>query len=46
MRDQLLEWLRKAARYLRTASNALGVLASAVEALIAMLDPGFGFGAA
>jgi hypothetical protein len=46
--DKFLAWLRKAADYLRTAGAALNSLAATIEALIALLGPGpgFGFGAA
>lgn len=46
MKNQLIEWLRKVAHYLKTAGAACAALASAIETLIAVLGPGFGFGTA
>ncbi len=46
MKEQFLEWLRKTARYLKTAGAALSKLAAMIETLIAIIGPDFGFGTA
>jgi hypothetical protein len=46
MKNQLVEWLRKVVRCLKVASYAISAITAALEALIAMLGPDFGFGAA
>ena len=46
VKDQLLEFLRKAARYCTMVGAAFSTLAAAIEALVAIIGPGFGFGAA
>lgn len=47
MRNDLLEWLKKLARWCKTAGAALSTLGACIETLVVMLGgPGFGFGTA
>jgi hypothetical protein len=46
MKNQIIEWLRKAVRCLKVAGYAISAITAALEAVIAMLGPDFGFGAA
>jgi hypothetical protein len=47
MRNQILEWLRKVARWLETAGVALSTLSALIDSLILALGGrDFGFGAA
>ena len=46
MKDSILQWLRKAARWLEAAGVALSTLSSLIDALILALGGrDFGFGA-
>jgi hypothetical protein len=47
MRNDILEWLKKLARWCKAAGAALSALGACIETFVVMLGgPDFGFGAA
>jgi hypothetical protein len=45
MKNDILEWLKKLARWCKAAGAALSALGACIETLVVMLGgPGFGFG--